>query len=198
MSFEVRWRKRRVRAHHRDHGRRGLRLWHRVYLPIAIISPLLLLPPALAAPPLLLAADIGEPGLRIWWRSGELLVGNTEQSDRPGLKPLVSDAPMVLPADLTGWSPVGETCQDPPRATLLHKGQSIVASVVTDPAEQQWVRLTAGDRVIAENTLGRPVSVCEIRVVDADLIPGPEVLIAWRFEDISGLTVFRIPDTALY
>jgi hypothetical protein len=157
---------------------------------------------ASAEPPLVLAADIGDRGMRIWWRPGELLVGDPASEVRPGLRPLISDAPLILPADLSAWTAVGETCQDPPRAEALLDGQPVTASIHTDPTQQQMVRLIAGDRLIAENVLGRPVQICELRIDEADPLPGPEIIIAWRFgegeQQIRGLTVFRVPRTARY
>lgn len=155
-----------------------------------------------AEPPLILAADIGDRGMQIWWRPGELLVGDTASPTRPGLRPLISDAPLILPEDLSVWTPVGETCQDPPRAEAMLDGQPVTVSIHTDPTQQQLVRLIASERLIAENTLGRPVQVCEIRLDEADPIPGHEVIVAWRFgegvDQIRGLTVFRVPQTARY
>ena len=157
---------------------------------------------AAAEPPLVLAADIGAQEMQIWWRPGELLVGDPNSESRPGLRPLLSDAPLSLPPDLSAWTPVGETCQQPPRAEATLDGQPVIASIHTDPTQQQRVRLIAGDRLIAESTLGRPVDVCEIRIDEADSLPGPEVIVAWRFGDgeqqIRGLTVFRVPKTARY
>ena len=155
-----------------------------------------------AEPPLVLAADIGDRSMQIWWRPGELLVGDPTSPSRPGLRPLVSDAPLILPEDLSVWTPVGETCQDTPRAEATLDGQLVTASIHTDPTQQQQVRLIASERLIAENTLGRPVQVCELRINEADSLPGPEVIVAWRFGEgeaqIRGLTVFRVPQTARY
>ena len=145
---------------------------------------------------------MGDRNMQIWWRAGELLVGDPTSEARPGLRPLISDAPLILPEDLSGWTPVGEVCQEPPRAEATIDGQPVTASIHTDPTQQQLVRLIASERLIAENTLGRPVQVCEIRISEADPLPGPEVIIAWRFGEgesqIRGLTVFRVPLTARY
>jgi hypothetical protein len=171
---------------------------------ILLLLPLAPLSSGLAAaePPLVLAADIGAQEMKIWWRPGELLVGDPASEKRPGLRPLISDASLTLPTDLSAWTPVGETCQDPPRTEATLDGQPVIVSIHTDPTQQQLVRLIAGDRLIAENTLGRPVQVCEIRINEADPLPGPEVIIAWRFgegaQEIRGLTVFRVPKTARY
>ncbi|MEC8422945.1 MAG: hypothetical protein VX000_04145, partial [Myxococcota bacterium] len=55
---------------------------------------------ALAAPPLVVAADEAEPGLRAWWRTGELIVAPAEGDPRPGVRPLEGTAPAALPPDL--------------------------------------------------------------------------------------------------
>lgn len=157
---------------------------------------------AQAEPPLVLAADIGAQGMMIWWRPGELLVGDPASSERPGLRPIISNAPLILPEDLSAWTAVGETCQDTPHAEATLNGQPVTVSIHTDPTQQQQVRLIASERLIAETPLGRPVQVCEIRLSEADPLPGPEVIIAWRFgegdDQIRGLTVFRVPQTARY
>ena len=211
-SLSGKRRRHHVGASNGGRRRRNLCLWVGLRLSISqVVSSiqrilwLLLLTvcgPAAAEPPLILAADIGDHGMHIWWRPGELLVGDPSSEARPGLRPLISDAPLILPEDLSEWTPVGETCQESPRAEASLEGQPVVVSIHTDPTRQLMVRLIAGNRLIAENTLGRPVQVCEIRIDEADPLPGAEVIIAWRFGEgesqIRGLTVFRVPRTARY
>jgi hypothetical protein len=165
---------------------------------------LALTPPAVAAPPLLRAADMGEPGMQVWWQANDLLAGNPDAEGRPGLRPLVADSRLSLPVDLSAWSRIGETCTDEPSAQGTLHGVAVKVTVVTDPTAQQVVRLVTGETVLAENTLGRPATVCSIHLVEADNLPGPEILISWRLAAgtdepmIQGLTVFRVPETARY
>lgn len=166
---------------------------------------LLMLAPAApsAAPPLLVAADLGEPGMKVWWRSGDLLTGSPAAAGRPGLRPLTTDGPITLPDDLSGWTPVGEDCAEPPTATGTIDKTEVRVSVIADPTAHQIVRLTAGEHILAENTLGRPATVCSVTLAEADALPGPEILVSWRVGEgtpaaIRGLTVFRVPETARY
>ena len=163
----------------------------------------LLLSQAAAAPPLLVAADIGEAGMMVWWRDGDLLAGSTTTDGRPGVRPLAQGQPLALPADLSGWKPLGQRCDDTPSAQATIDGNTVTVSIVTDPTAQQIVRLTTGEVTLAENTLGRPAKICSVHIGQADALPGQEVLVTWRLgEDpastINGLTVFRIPETARY
>ena len=147
-------------------------------------------------PPLMPAADVAQVGLVAWWRQGELLVGIPDSDERPGMRPLVNPTPTPLPGDLSGWEPVGHSCQDMPHAVAL-VGQHPVEGVVLGDDAQPIIALVQGDRVLAQNTLGRPAQVCEIRIVQADQLPGMELVVAWRTADkppVSGITVFRIPE----
>jgi len=160
----------------------------------------LLLLTALAAPPLMPAADVAEPGLQAWWKQGELLLGHPEQEGRPGLKPLVNLNPVVLPEDLAGWVRLGESCVPRPESSREVEGERLTASV-TASTEGPVVQVLSGERVVAQNALGRPAQVCEVLLAEADAIPGPEVIVAWRMElagqaDLRGITVFRVPETA--
>ncbi len=61
------------------------------------------------------------------------------------------------------------------------------------------VELHQSNRVVARNLLGRPADVCEIRIVQADAIPGLELIVAWRTSSsgkpVQGITVFRVPES---
>jgi len=149
-----------------------------------------------AVPPLMPATDVAQVGLVAWWRQGELLVGIPDAEDRPGMHPLVNNMPTPLPGDLSSWEPVGHTCDDHPRGVAAI-GDAAVEAVVLGDAVQPVIALMQGERVIAQNALGRPAQVCEIRIVQADKLPGLELVVAWRTEGdtpIQGITVFRIPE----
>lgn len=164
-----------------------------------------LLSPTHATPPLLVAADLGEVGMQVWWRSGELLAGNPQAEGRPGLRPLEDASErLTLPTDLSGWTSIGGRCPEPPAARMTLDNQEVTVSLVTTPTSDQVVRLAAEGTILAENTLGRPAAVCSIHLVEADRFPGPEILVTWRLDSgdpastVNGLTVFRIPETARY
>ncbi|NOY25449.1 MAG: hypothetical protein GXP62_06205 [Oligoflexia bacterium] len=156
---------------------------------------------ARATPPLVPAADVAEVGLHAWWRSGELVMGLPDREGRPGLRPLDSLVPVVLPDDLHEWAAVGETCVTRPESGGEIDGQRVLAKVRAT-AQGPVIELLAGDQVLAENALGRPAQVCEVLLVQADKLPGLEVIVAWRMElgpdqpGLRGLTVYRVPETA--
>lgn len=155
-----------------------------------------------AAPPLILTRDVGGAGMQAWFKPGDLLVGTPNIAGRPGMRPLISDAQMVLPVDLEGWTPIGDTCQDPPRATNTINNVQVTATVTVDPTGHQIARLRAGDLILAEGAFTRPAQICALVLAEVDPLPGMELLIAWRLgdkpDDLRGLTVYRVPETARY
>jgi len=159
--------------------------------------------PAHAASPLLPAADVADIDLRAWWRQGELVVGLPEAPGRPGLRPLESLAPVMLPADLDAWAALGDSCVTRPESRLK-VGERKLTARVTASAEGPVVQLLDGKQVVAVNALGRPALVCEVLLADADALPGPEILVAWRLEvgdeaggELRGFTVWRVPESLL-
>jgi len=165
-------------------------------LPMAM----LLLAPSVAAatPSLEPAADVAEPGLRTWWRPGELVVGVPGRSDRSALRPLVDPTPTALPSDLSSWTELGTSCTEAPEARLT-SGSHTLTAVVHAPGAQRIVQLKVGDKVIAQQTLGRPVTPCALHLGQADALPGLELMVAWvtADESVRGLTVFRVPEAAV-
>lgn len=159
------------------------------------------LAPARAAPPLVLVADVAEEGLRAWWRAGELVVGKPAEPGRPGLRPLSSLLPAVLPDDLDRWAEVGEDCVPHPESQADLEGQRVTARVLAT-SEGPLIQLVVGETLLAENAIGRPVRICEVLLAEADALPGLEVIVAWRMErapgpgELRGLTVYRVPETA--
>ena len=160
---------------------------------------LLLLATALAAPPLIRAAEVAEEGLRVWIRQDNLLVGVPSDPDRPGLRPLVSMAPIKLPPNLTEETALGHPCEDQSEEVGLLQGEKVVVAV-RGPPDRPLVQLHSEGRLLAENVLGRPARVCAVRLVQVDDMPGPEVVVVWRprNEDapVRGVSVFHIPETA--
>lgn len=160
---------------------------------------LIALASALAAPPLVSAADVASPGLEVWWREGELLAGVTRQAGRPGMRPLVDLAPIALPQDLSGWTPVGARCEGRPSDDGEIEGVPVIAEVVGTP-DDPVVQLRDGRRIVATSELGRPAQVCGLRLVQADTLPGLELVVVWRpvneDSDLRGVTVYHVPDMA--
>lgn len=163
-----------------------------------MIPTLLTCAAALAAPPLVVAVDEAEPGLRAWWREGELLVAPPEGDPRPGVRPLVGPAPVVLPTDLAGWTPLLGECPERPPTAALPIGERTVTVGLTQTDQSLVLRMQIGERTVAEGALGRPAMACSLHVGQADALPGYEVLLGWRTAaGVNGLTVFRVPETAL-
>gem|GEM_PF-1413031 len=165
---------------------------------LAVLSVFLLTgtPSAQAMPPLMPATDVAQIGLVGWWRQGELLVGIPHSPERPGMRPLISPTSTPLPGDLSSWEPIGHECMEQPRAVALVNDQPVEGVVLGD-STQPVIALVHAGRTISQNTLGRPATVCEIRIVQADQLPGLELVVAWRTADptpVSGITVFRIPE----
>ena len=71
---------------------------------------------------------------------------------------------------------------------------------LSGPPGEQVLRLLQGERLVASRQVGRPVEGCELRLVQADGLPGLEILLSWRFGEapdrIAGLMVFRVPESA--
>ena len=142
------------------------------------------------------ATDVAQVGLVGWWRQGELLVGVPDAPDRPGMRPLANATPAPLPGDLSAWEPIGHSCQEAPRG-LGAIGDEAVEAVVTGDLAQPIITLMHGERVLAQNALGHSAEVCEIRLVQADELPGMELVVAWRLsgtDPVQGITVFRVPE----
>ena len=154
---------------------------------------------ALAAPPLVSAADVASPGLEVWWREGELLAGATQQPGRPGVRPLVDLAPIALPSDLSGWTPMGTRCDEVPTDDGELDGLPVVAEVV-GTRDDPVLQIRADYRIVATSELGRPAHICTVRLVQADELPGLELVVVWRPLDrespLRGLTVYHVPDMA--
>ena len=150
-----------------------------------------------ALPALVKAADLAQPDLQGFWRSGEFMVGVPHLPARPALLPLQNNRPSSLPPDLSGWTVIGQSCNDSPRHQGQLGGVAIEATVGGD-AMHPTVELRLGGRLVAEALLGRPATVCEVHITDADAIVGPEILVAWRLssaEDVRGFTVYRVPES---
>ncbi len=153
----------------------------------------------LAAPPLVPAADFAGPGLEVWWREGDLLAGASERPGRPGVRPLADLAPLELPADLSTWRQIGASCRANATATATLGELPVVAQLAGTP-DEPIVELRSGARVVASASLGRPASACEIAVLQADRLPGLEVIVVWRpadeTDDLRGVAVYHIPEIA--
>lgn len=154
---------------------------------------------ALAAPPLVPAADLAGDGLEVWWREGELLAGVGERPDRRGVRPLADLAPIELPSDLSGWRRIGANCHPNANADAT-LGELPVVAELAGSSDEPVVQIRAGARVVASAALGRPARSCDIAVVQADGLPGLEVIVVWRpaseDETLRGVTVYHIPEIA--
>ena len=154
----------------------------------------------LAAPPLVVSVDEAETGLRAWWRDGELIVAPAEGDPRPAVRPLRSPVPVALPPDRSGWIDLLTGCSEGPPTAAMPVGDATAIAQATKDAATGTVRLTVrlGPRLVAEGALGRPAEPCSLHLGQADALPGYELMLGWRTEmGLRGLTVFRVPETAL-
>lgn len=157
------------------------------------VFPLSLTFHAHALPPLVAAADIAQPHVVAYHRPGEFWVGAPTQAGRPGLRPLDDLQPRTLPTNLEAFSLLGETCNNPPTDEALFGGRPVTASVVGDTLHPV-VRLHRDGRPIAQSLLGRPAAVCSLHLVEADGVPGPELVVVWDLPTVRGYTVYRVPE----
>jgi len=155
--------------------------------------------PAWALPPLEVLHTTAAEELHVWWRAGELMVA---QSKAPGSAvrwPLDPGRSGQLPAVLVGWTPFGQTCSTPPEARTTLDGAPAVARV-EGSAELPVITLSRDGTRVAQGPLGQPATVCALTLVEADAVPGPELLVLWRMDGpartLRGLTVMRVPQTA--
>lgn len=159
----------------------------------------LLISTAFAVSPLILAADMAAPDLEVWWRDGEILAGSPGREGRPGVRPLVDIAPIAMPRDLGAFTQLGRGCAGPLGATFKLDALEVEAEMAGTP-EEPVIQLRAGQRLLAASGLQRPMHVCAVHVVQADALPGLEVVVVWQppenLSNLGGLTVFHIPDLA--
>ena len=177
-----------VRTAHRADFGGGLRRLHWILFSFGLSAP------AFALPPLVIAADVAQPELSAFAKEGELWVGMPNQPERPGMRPLVDTQARTLPPSLEGFEIIGEECQPVPGDSAEFGGRPVKATVAGD-AMQPVIRLERDERPIAHSLLGRPATVCSLHLLNIDRVPGLEVLVAWRFEELRGFTVYRIPES---
>ena len=167
----------------------------------ALAAAALLWPPvaAHALPPLETVQATAGVGLRVWWRQGALMVAASGEAGAPFSYPLQPTKKGELPATLSGWSPLGETCALRPEATIELDGELATARVV-GTADRPVLALVRGRRRVAAGALGQAAEICALFLGEADSIPGPELLVLWRIGEgaaqLRGLTIMRVPDTA--
>jgi hypothetical protein len=154
-------------------------------------------PTASAVPPLVPATDVAQPDLQAWWKPGDFIVGVSEAAGQPAMRPLVNLMPIVLPSNIDTYEKLGIQCQETVHASGNYGGHPIEGTVSGDSMNPR-IQVMREGRLIAENLLGRPASICEIRLVQADNVPGLELIVAWQIvtdsNPIQGFTVYRIPE----
>jgi len=154
---------------------------------------------AWALPPLQAVHATAGVGMRVWWRPGSLLVAASGEPGAPFTYPLEINKKGTLPATLSGWTPLGETCAPRPEASMELDGETATAKVIGTP-DRPALALVRGLRRVAAGPLGQAAEVCALFLGEADAIPGPELLVLWRIGEgpsqLRGLTVMRVPDTA--
>lgn len=151
--------------------------------------------------PLVMAADAASPDLEGWWRPGELVLRSGGATASHAVRPLLGPDPVPAPRDLHAWSPVlPPTCPGPsPVRAVQGTPPSGVDLHLEGEAEALLVQLDVGGVVRAVAALGRPARACALWLVQADRLPGLEVMLAWETPDGAhrGLTVWHVPEAAL-
>ena len=176
-----------VRDFSRAFARGGIRWMYWFVLPFSLILS------AEALPPLVSAADIAQPNVVAFHRHGEFWVGAPNQPGRPGLRPLDDLQPRTLPSNLDDYSLLGNTCTNPPTDNALFGGLPVTATVSGDTLHPV-IRLHQEGRPIAQSLLGRPAAVCSLHLIEADSVPGPELVVVWDLPTVRGYTVYRVPE----
>lgn len=158
-----------------------------------------------AAPPLLTVAEVAGPDLQVFVRPGALTLTRAGDTDtRVALRPLVSDAPGPVPADLAEWTRLSPgDCTDTPSFRWTRAGQPAVVRAA-GTWERPVVEVVLAGTTVAMGTVGRPAHICALHVQDVDAIPGEEVLVLWKTgrsgeasgPNTSGVSILRIPETA--
>jgi hypothetical protein len=158
--------------------------------------PTLVLNASLATSPMPQVFETAEPGLRVWWREGDLLVAPPEGDPRPAIRPLAGLAPLILPEQMNDWNPLGLECSTEPSAEFQLENTAATAYWMP-PWTTPSVEVRYGEQVVASAALGRPLQPCAIVAANVDSIPGLELILLWQMTGtdapIRGLTVLRIP-----
>ncbi len=153
-----------------------------------------------AAPPLVLVGSVAAPQLRTWWRPGELLVASSSQAGAPAFDPLRPGWQTPLPDSMQGWNPLGATCSQPPKGKGQVGQQTAEVRLSPNSSGNPILSLYIGEQLVARGLLDQPVEICSLSLVEADALPGPEILAFWRLSrpgaPLEGLSIFRVPETA--
>ena len=75
-----------------------------------------------------------------------------------------------------------------------------MVATLTGTPQEPVVELRSGERVVAAAPVGRPARACDIAVLQADDLPGLEVVVVWRpleaDSPLRGLEVYHVPEIA--
>ncbi len=152
-------------------------------------------PPTHAAQPLTPAGELAAATVEVWWRRGDLLLVTEGPDGREARRPLANEAVHPAPASLQGWKRIGESCENRSQTTFTLLDRPAIATVGGD-ASIPAVTIHREGLLVAHAPLGQPAQPCTITVVEADALPGLEVIVTWGLGDIHGVSVFRLPELA--
>ena len=127
-----------------------------------------------------------------WVTTSGLVVGLPLHPERPGTRPLEAHAPVVLPAEFTGWKPIGLECKGP-LSISVDGGTLSIEVLQAEPIPSSLVahEVAGAPRVMAALPIG--VTPCEALIADLGPTPGNELAAAWRIGDTFGVTVWALP-----
>jgi len=183
-------------------------------------SWLLLLAPFAAAraegegdtPDLLVRASVTVQDGVVWFRPGELLVGDPALPGRPAVRLLGTPEAATLPLERGDFEDLGAACRDavrgalPPGAAsallalgdLSGDGQVERITVRREaPAAAPEIRVVRGDRLLARALLPVPAEPCVGLVAEVQVEGPPDLVVVWASRGADhttlGATVLALP-----
>ena len=144
-----------------------------------------------AAPPIMELITVVDPEVDFFFKDGHFLVLNKKAS--VAIFPLISILPTDIPIDLSSWTKIPKSCQPSP---TIHPSLDIR---ITQPKHGHLIQVYKDGTLKAETTWLSSPTICRVILHDIDKVNGPElILLHQQREDLFGVTIFRLPESAQY